>query len=201
MVDMMADIIFMTEDKAKEKYPKSQSILQYNSIQTEFGLALYVMLNDKICALGFGFDRAGNVLDEAALLQKMQEKYWILKARTGYQIQKNNQLRDIKADIERFFNSKGKILPPILAIGTEKQVKGWQALYNLPYGCKDTTYGDLAEKMGRPANHAQTVGTNIVAKNSIALFIPCHRIIHKNGAQEYAYGARCKKALQKAEIY
>lgn len=54
----------------------------------------------------------------------------------------------------------------------------WNELQHIPYG-RTCTYGDIAEKIGNPkASRAVGLANN---KNPIPIFIPCHRVIGKNG--------------------
>lgn len=79
------------------------------------------------------------------------------------------------------------------AEGTEFQKNVWRALTNIPYG-ETRSYADIAEKIGNPkavravgmANH----------NNSIAIIVPCHRVIGKNGSLTgYAGGLSLKQKL------
>jgi AraC family transcriptional regulator of adaptative response/methylated-DNA-[protein]-cysteine methyltransferase len=57
-----------------------------------------------------------------------------------------------------------------------------------------TTYEHIAAKIGSP-NAFRAVGT-AVGHNPIAVLIPCHRVIRKNGEfGNYLYGSARKKAL------
>ncbi|MCH9852095.1 MAG: methylated-DNA--[protein]-cysteine S-methyltransferase [Alphaproteobacteria bacterium] len=185
----------------KQEFAKCEGIISYDSAQTDYGLVLYAMFDNRICALGFGFDRQGNSLDEQTLLSHMQHNAsQIFNA--GKQVRKSpTMMRDINQDIQQFFTNKGAQIPPLLLVGTEYQHRGWQSMAEIPFGKCDISYGALAEKFN---SHSRAVGTHIVARNPIALFLPCHRIIHKNASSnraktQYAYGAVCKIALQKAE--
>jgi methylated-DNA-[protein]-cysteine S-methyltransferase len=67
---------------------------------------------------------------------------------------------------------------PLKPIGTEFQLKVWNALRKIPYGTT-CTYKDIAvmvgnEKACRAVGHANN-------KNPISIFIPCHRVIGSNG--------------------
>ena len=71
-------------------------------------------------------------------------------------------------------------------------------LLEIPYG-KTTTYGEIARKIAEIKNvsrvSAQAVG-GAVGKNPIAIIIPCHRVVGKNGNMTgYAYGIDKKIAL------
>ena len=62
--------------------------------------------------------------------------------------------------------------------GTEFQKKVWQALTAIPYG-KTTSYGELARQIGNPKASRAVGMAN--GKNPVAVIIPCHRVIGKNG--------------------
>lgn len=62
--------------------------------------------------------------------------------------------------------------------GSEFQCKVWKILSEIPYG-KTTTYGEIASKIS-PTMAAQAVG-GAVKHNPIAIIIPCHRVLGKNG--------------------
>ena len=187
----------------KQDFKRREGIIHYDSAQTDYGLVLYAMFDDRICALGFGADRDGNRLDEQALLEHMQNA-GLQVFNAGKVMRKSPTMtRDINHDIQQFFTSKGAIIPPLSLVGTPYQHRGWQCMAEIPFGKCDINYGALADNFN---SHSRAVGTHIVARNPIALFLPCHRIIHKHsgnggvGAKiQYAYGADCKIALQQAE--
>ena len=78
-------------------------------------------------------------------------------------------------------------------LGTNFQIKVWEALLRLPAGAV-TSYGRLAEEVGS-VNAAQAVG-NAVARNPVAYLIPCHRVIQSTGGfGGYRYGAARKQAI------
>jgi AraC family transcriptional regulator of adaptative response/methylated-DNA-[protein]-cysteine methyltransferase len=78
-------------------------------------------------------------------------------------------------------------------LGTNFQIKVWEALLRLPAGSV-TSYGRLAEGIGS-VNAAQAVG-NAVARNPVAYLIPCHRVIQSTGGfGGYRYGAARKQAI------
>ncbi|MBR9681853.1 MAG: MGMT family protein [Candidatus Altiarchaeota archaeon] len=53
------------------------------------------------------------------------------------------------------------------------------------------TYGDLAKKCGTAP---RAVG-QIMNKNPFAPFVPCHRVVAKNGIGGFASGTEVKKKL------
>ncbi len=81
--------------------------------------------------------------------------------------------------------------------GTEFQQQVWSALRNIPAG-HTISYGNLARKIGRP-NAARALG-HANSLNPIALVLPCHRVIGKNGSLTgYAGGLDRKEWLLKHE--
>jgi AraC family transcriptional regulator of adaptative response/methylated-DNA-[protein]-cysteine methyltransferase len=77
--------------------------------------------------------------------------------------------------------------------GSEFQVRVWRALLRIEPGTL-VSYGALAGALGH-ASAARAVGS-AVAKNSIAVLIPCHRVIRETGVLgEYRWGRERKRAL------
>ncbi len=62
--------------------------------------------------------------------------------------------------------------------GTSFQVSVWKGLLRIPYG-ETTSYEQLAKRVGRPGAQ-RAVGT-ANGRNPIAIVIPCHRVVNKNG--------------------
>ena len=85
---------------------------------------------------------------------------------------------------------------PLHSVGTDFQQKVWQAILDIPYG-KTITYAELAKRIGSPGG-ARAAGSACGA-NPIAIIVPCHRVLGKNGLGGYAYGADAKKTLLKIE--
>jgi len=81
--------------------------------------------------------------------------------------------------------------------GTPFQKKVWEALQRIPYGIT-TSYGELAKSLGRPSASRAVGAAN--GKNPIAIVVPCHRVIGKDGSLTgYAGGLPVKRALLELE--
>lgn len=81
--------------------------------------------------------------------------------------------------------------------GTGFQRDVWNALLGLASGQR-TTYRELAIQHSSAA-YARAVGSAI-AQNSIALVIPCHRVVPASGGVgQYRWGVPLKKALLQSE--
>ena len=77
--------------------------------------------------------------------------------------------------------------------GTNFQIKVWEALLQIPTGAV-TSYERIAARIGKPSA-SRAVGT-AVGHNPVAVLIPCHRVLRKDGDfGNYRYGSARKKAL------
>lgn len=82
---------------------------------------------------------------------------------------------------------------PLAPFGTEFQHKVWNELRRIPFG-KTASYGEQAQKIGQP-RAIRAVGT-ANGRNPIAIVVPCHRVIGKNGSLTgFAGGLPNKKFL------
>jgi AraC family transcriptional regulator of adaptative response/methylated-DNA-[protein]-cysteine methyltransferase len=68
---------------------------------------------------------------------------------------------------------------PLDVRGTTFQRRVWQAVREIPAG-RTTTYTDVAGRIGAP-NAVRAVG-NACSSNNLAVVIPCHRVLHKDGS-------------------
>jgi AraC family transcriptional regulator, regulatory protein of adaptative response / methylated-DNA-[protein]-cysteine methyltransferase len=76
--------------------------------------------------------------------------------------------------------------------GTAYEVRIWLMLREIPAG-ETTTYSALAAKLG--TKDARDVAAAI-ANNPVAVIVPCHRVIKKDGSiSGYRWGVRRKRAL------
>ena len=100
--------------------------------------------------------------------------------------------------LDEYFRGKRKNFSLSLQLqGPDFEIKVWRALLGIPYG-KTQSYGEVAKKIGHPKAY-RAVG-NANRKNSIAVIIPCHRVIGSNGALTgYASGLWRKKWLLEHE--
>ena len=81
--------------------------------------------------------------------------------------------------------------------GSQFRQKVWAVLSEIPYG-ETLTYGEIASRIS-PTMSAQAVG-GAVGANPIAIIIPCHRVLGKNGKLTgYAAGLDKKIELLKIE--
>ncbi len=82
---------------------------------------------------------------------------------------------------------------PLAARGTEFQQQVWQALGRIPYG-QTRSYADIADTIGNPKAVRAVGAAN--GRNPLAIIVPCHRVIGRNGSLTgYAGGLAIKQFL------
>ena len=81
----------------------------------------------------------------------------------------------------------------VVLIGTDFQVRVWEALLDIPLG-RARTYSDIAAGIGSPAA-SRAVGAAVGA-NPVSFVVPCHRALGKSGALTgYHWGLTRKRAI------
>lgn len=102
--------------------------------------------------------------------------------------------------LDEYFDGNRRTFNIEMALeGTEFQQQVWQQLQTVPYGCV-ASYQDIARGVGRPAAVRAVGAAN--GRNPIAIMVPCHRIIGKNGhLVGYGSGLWRKEWLLKHEGY
>jgi O-6-methylguanine DNA methyltransferase len=108
-------------------------------------------------------------------------------------------IETLKLQIEEYFKGSRKEFDlPLHLIGTDFQKKVWNGLLNIPYG--DTrSYEQQSVFLGDPKAIRAVAGAN--GENGIAIIIPCHRVIGKNGSLTgYGGGLPKKKWLLEHEF-
>ena len=82
-------------------------------------------------------------------------------------------------------------------LGGPFEIRVWEALLAVPEGTV-TTYAAIARAIGRPGA-ARAVG-RAVGRNPIALLVPCHRVLRRDGSLGgYHWGLGVKRALLAVE--
>jgi len=88
---------------------------------------------------------------------------------------------------------------PLDVRGTAFQQRVWQALREIPAGTT-LTYGELARRIGAPRAVRAVAGA--CAANTLAVAIPCHRVVRTDGALSgYRWGIARKRALLDREAH
>ena len=86
---------------------------------------------------------------------------------------------------------------PLDVGGTEFQRRVWSELRAIPVGAT-RTYSEVAAAIGQPS--AVRAVASACARNPVALVVPCHRVVRRDGALGgYRWGEQRKEALLKSE--
>jgi methylated-DNA-[protein]-cysteine S-methyltransferase len=81
--------------------------------------------------------------------------------------------------LEEYFDGRRTVFDlPLALTGTAFQQRVWAALCEIPFG-ETVSYGDLAERIGRPTA-ARAVGL-ANGKNPVGIIVPCHRVVGSSG--------------------
>ena len=176
------DLLVSCEAVTPGEY-KSQGegvVIQYGFHPSPFGEYLLACTQRGICSLMFV--EPGSREEAAEHLKNRWKRA---------QIEENSQATRSLAGLV-FMGNKRELLPVYLR-GTNFQIKVWEALLRIPSGTV-VTYEDIAVSIGLP-RASRAVG-NAVAHNPLAVIIPCHRVIRKDGEfGNYLSGTARKKAL------
>ena len=98
---------------------------------------------------------------------------------------------------EYFEGSRREFSLPLDITGTEFQLRAWGELQKIPYG-ETISYGEQAVRLGNPKGFRAVAQAN--HNNSVAIVIPCHRVINANGSLGgYASGPEIKQFLLNLE--
>jgi AraC family transcriptional regulator, regulatory protein of adaptative response / methylated-DNA-[protein]-cysteine methyltransferase len=157
--------------------------ISYGLHPSPFGECLLAVTERGICGLGF--------VGEGGRRQALED----FKGRwPAAQFQENPE--KTQGYIDAIFNAEkrnGAHPVKLLLMGTNFQIKVWEALLRIPSGSV-VCYEDLARRLGKPSA-ARAVGS-AVGRNPISFLIPCHRAIRKMGITgDYHWGAARKKAI------
>jgi len=86
---------------------------------------------------------------------------------------------------------------PLDIRGTDFQKRVWAVLRQIPPG-RRLSYSEVAERLGAP--QAVRAVARACAANALALAIPCHRVVRRDGGLSgYRWGVERKRALLERE--
>ncbi len=155
--------------------------IHYGIHPSPFGECLIAVTERGICALEFL-----SPLTRAQSIANLKASWTAANVRESP--------RMTRAIVERLYEPRSKRTPPpIYVAGTNFQIRVWEALLRIPPGCI-AAYEDVARLLGVP--RATRAVASAVARNPVALLIPCHRVIRKTGAfGDYRWGTARKQAL------
>jgi AraC family transcriptional regulator of adaptative response/methylated-DNA-[protein]-cysteine methyltransferase len=158
--------------------------ISYGFHATRFGECLIGVTQRGVCWLGF----LSNEKHRRDALAELRG-HWL-----GAEI--NHDPDETAKSVRQIFgplSNGGRGSLSLLLMGTNFQIKVWQALLRIPAGTL-VSYDTIAEAVCSK-NAARAAGAAI-GQNSIAYLIPCHRVIRKTGALGgYRWGETRKRAM------
>ncbi len=99
----------------------------------------------------------------------------------------------VDAVLAHLADTDAPLAVPLQPLGTPFQVRVWRALRDIPSG-ERRTYAEVAAAIGSP-RAVRAVGT-ACAHNTIAVLVPCHRVVRADGTTgRYRWGDERKRAL------
>lgn len=154
--------------------------------ECSLGAVLVAATDRGVCAILLGDDAD-------TLLGDLEQKFPRARLERG-----DAAFAQVVASVVAFVETPSRGLPlPLDVRGTAFQHRVWQALREVPLGAT-ISYADLAERVGVPG--ASRAVARACASNAIAVAIPCHRAVRRDGALSgYRWGVTRKAALLERE--
>jgi AraC family transcriptional regulator of adaptative response/methylated-DNA-[protein]-cysteine methyltransferase len=149
--------------------------------------AILVAATDKgVCAIEFGDD-------PDILVRGLQDRF--AKARL---VGGDASFEQLVAKVVGFVEAPAQGLDlPLDIRGTAFQQRVWKAIRAVPAG-STASYGEIAARIGEPK--ATRAVAQACATNALAVAIPCHRIVRRDGSPSgYRWGVERKRALLERE--
>ncbi len=164
-------------------------LIRYCTAASPLGRMLVATTDVGICSIAFG-------KDDAELLSGLRERFnkaqlVAAKGNTGW-----------LADAVAFVSSQMSEHPlaatfPLDVRATAFQQRVWKALQQIPRG-ETRSYSELASQLGSPT--ATRAVAAACGANPVAIAVPCHRVVGKNGSLTgYRWGVERKQKLLAAE--
>jgi len=145
-------------------------MLKYVFMNTPLGRMLAAEYEGQLCLLEF--DNGKKAMEYLAELANR------LKCNA---VEENSPiLHEVERQLKGYFQGDRREFEiPLLLIGSDFQKSVWSALQSIPRG-QTTDYGSMASRIGKP-QAVRAVG-RANASNPIAIIVPCHRVIGKDGS-------------------
>lgn len=175
----------MTPDEFKSRDEKW--LINYGIHNCPFGEVFLATTKHGICHLIFlDQDQRQATIDQAIF--EIQNRF------LGADVQEDQ--KQTKRLVDQIFTA-GKEKISVIVVGTNFQIKVWNALMKVPFG-EVSTYGKIAKQIGN-SKASRAVGSAVGA-NPISLIVPCHRVILSTGAiGNYRWGITRKQAMLNRE--
>lgn len=162
----------------------------YASARTPLGLLMIGATDRGICFLQFG-ESEDRLVEELA-------RQFPAASRIPMPAAHADQFNAWMAALNRHLRGlEPRVDLPLDLRGTAFQLIVWKYLRTIPYG-EVRSYGEVAEAVGRPG--AARAVARACASNSLAIAVPCHRVVRGTGELGgYRWGIERKRVLLDAE--
>lgn len=162
------------------------AVIRFAVAESSLGAILVAQSQRGICAILLGDDPDRLVRD----LQDQFPKAELIGA--------DDDFEQLIAQVVGFIETPGIGLNlPLDVRGTVFQQRVWQALREVPAG-ETVSYTEIAERIGVPKAVRAVAGA--CAANHIAVAIPCHRVVRRDGdLSGYRWGVERKRELLRRE--
>lgn len=158
------------------------AVIRYGIGRSSLGRVLAAASDRGICAILLGDDDAELIADLCRRFPRAEA----IAADTAFQ-------ETVDAVVALVEEPKLGLSLPLDIRGTAFQERVWQALRAIPAG-ETRSYAELAQAIGAPG--AQRAVAGACAANSLAIAVPCHRVVRGDGSLSgYRWGADRKRHL------
>jgi len=153
-------------------------------LDTPLGSMIAAVNENSVCLLEFA---ARADLQDAYDRMRRQFKTPIIPG-------ENAVIAKLRTELAAYFRGElNRFTVPVAHLGTDFQNEVWHQLEQIPFG-QTTSYEEIARRIGSPSACRAVARAN--ASNRIAILIPCHRVIAKDGGLSgYAAGVWRKRQL------
>jgi len=169
-----------------KQYRKGDAVVRYAIDDCSLGRCLVAESERGICAILLG-DNDAELVEELATVFPKAEHAPLDDAFA-------RRIHQVIASID---DRAVPLALPLDIRGTAFQQRVWQALRHIPCG-ETASYQQVAQAIGQPGAVRAVAGA--CAANTLAIVIPCHRVVRSDGALSgYRWGTERKALLLKRE--
>jgi AraC family transcriptional regulator of adaptative response/methylated-DNA-[protein]-cysteine methyltransferase len=164
----------------------ADTVIRFAVGESSLGPILVAATEKGVCAISLG-------KNADTLVRELQDQF----PRANF-IGADAEFERMVAQVVGFVESPGIGLNlPLDIQGTVFQTRVWQALRNIPVG-STVSYTDIAIQINAPK--AARAVASACASNTIAVAIPCHRVVRSDGSLSgYRWGVERKRTLLQRE--
>lgn len=175
------------------KAAKQTRLVKVKRLLSPLGPMFAAASDDGLCLLEFDDRKA--MEQQLARLQRVLGAHFVAGEHPLFDL--------LEQQLAEYFN--GELIQfkiPLHFAGTDFQKSAWRALLDIPYG-ETRSYAQQAVAIGKPSAVRAVARAN--GQNALAIIVPCHRVVGKDGKLTgYAGGLWRKQkllALEKPDLF